>query len=253
MTTALIAAALSLSALSPQGGQAQQPSGSEIVGKMLAHYYGANTATGKIKLTQSMMNHSVVIETTLQFEKPSKLYIKQVQTGKSGQRTWLVTSDGKSFAYDPPSVVISRKPIRLMEAVQQNDKTLDVRDIYRAIVESLGDRSAPLDVVIGRREDLEFLQHQLATVRYAGRDKVGETEVNVITGDWREYGAAPVSGTYQMLITDAGELKRYARKETLAVAMGNGQSLPPQDVLTVWDVDVQVNGKPDPALFKVVR
>jgi hypothetical protein len=248
MTAALFATTLLLSA--PQG---QQPSAAELVGKTFAHYNSAQSATGKIRMTQTMMNHSVVIDTELQFERPSKLYIKQVQSSKAGSKTWLVTSDGKNFSYDPPAVVITRTTTRLMEAIEQNGRTLDYRDVYRAAVDSLGDRSAPLDVVIGRREDLDFFRNQLATVKYAGKERVGDTDVHVVTGDWREYGRAPVSGTYQMLITDAGELKRYARKETLAVNVGGGQSLPPQDVLTIWDVDVKVNGKPDAALFKVIR
>jgi len=72
---------------------------------------------------------------------------------------------------------------------------------------------------------------------------------HVIGGDWRQYADAPVSGKYQVVITNDGELVRYVRKETVAGPPG----VAPIDVTTIWDVDLKLNGKVDPSYFKFTK
>lgn len=244
----MIATLLSSLVLSQAAAQDAQPSAAQIVGKMLAYYNDAKSMTGTITMTQSMMNQSTIYDSILQFELPSKLYLKQ--THRATGRTTLVTSDGRAFSYNLPKHLqnLGGKDERLLEAVQQGGRALKVRDIYRASVESLADRSVPLDIAIGHPEDLKFIRSQWSTVAYQGKDKIGEESVHVIGGRWREYGDAPPSGTYKLVINEKHELRRYILHEALGVP---GQGV--QEVVTVWEVKLAKDGKPDVNAFRVVR
>lgn len=225
-------------------------SASGLVSNMLGRYADAKSMTGTIRFTQSAQRSSVSIETTLQFEKPSKLFIRQ-QLRSSEPMTWLVVSDGSQFSYNTPENLPGAANLpRLVEQVEQNGVKLDTKGIYKAAASSIGDRSAPLDIVIGHPEDLKGLTYQWATLEYRGRVQLGDETVDLIAGRWRPYGTAPAHGTYEMYLTPSGELRRYVVVETVSAGPENPQML---EVRSVWDVRVAINGKPDPALFKVVR
>ncbi len=239
---ALVAAVV----LAPQGS----PKGAELISKMFAYYNDAKTFAGTIQMTQAMMGQTTAYDTIVQFELPSKLFIKQVQ--KVTGRVYLVTSDGKQFSYDVPRALeesgISKPRERLLENVVQGSLTHQVRDIYRVAVAGLPDRSMPLDVAIGQLGDLKFIRDQWATVKYDGTVDWNGEKAHSISGAWREYGEADVSSTYNLLLTSEGELLRYSIKDRLS-APGQG----PQDVVTTWLVRFEKNAKVDPTLFKVVR
>lgn len=232
----------------------------ELIGKMLRYYDAAQTLTGTIRFVQSVGDVSVSIETTLQYEKPSKLFIRQDRRS-SEPRTFLVTSDGKFFSYDLPENRLAAPGERLYEPVVQAGRSLGYRDIYAVASRSLGDRSAALDIAIARTEDLKFIRGQWATVEYAPEQP--GSGMKVVTGDWRAYASAPVSGRYSMWITESGELKRYAQREVIqpeaTVLDERFRERPaqlnvgPQQVNSVWEVDLKVNGEPDAKLFKVVK
>jgi hypothetical protein len=246
MLTAFVALALATPAL-PQD---QGFDGPALISKMLAYYSSAKTMTGTITQTVKVGNASeVALVTTLQFEKPSKLYLRQ-QKKAGNRRVWLTVSNGKEFSYNPPSLGLSIDDPnrRLLEPVVENNVTKYVKDIYVAAASGLGDRSAPLDIAIGRNEDLRFLRDQWQTVEYKGTTDYEDLQVHVILGQWRQYGNVPASGQYRMFITDGGELKQFARSETLQ--NDAGQTMP---VFTTWDVKLVKNGKVDPALFAKVK
>lgn len=241
---------LSLVASAAWSQDAAQPSPSALITRMLSFYSNAQTLTGNIRFTQTAQNTSVTIETVLQVERPSRLYIRQVLRS-SEPATWLVVSDGKEFSYNTPSNLPGHVNLpRLVEKVSQNGETLDTRSIYKAGVTSIGDRSAPLDIAIGHPDDLKSLTYQWATLEYRGRRKLGDEEVDVIGGRWRPYGQAPANGEFEMYMLPTGELRRYAILESVSPQGANGAVF---EVRSIWDVQIKVNGKPDPTLFRVVR
>lgn len=229
---------------------------SEIVGKMLARYSNLSSLTGTIKMQQAMRDVKITIDTYVQYQQPSLLYVSQVKTGKTMDK-WLVTSDGKYFSYDTPETMKTsrdRTYPRLVEPVDHGTSKLDYQLIYKASSASIGDRSAPLDIAINNIYDLQFLRGQWATLKLEGKKQLGDVEVNSITGSWRAYGTALDSGTFQMMITDDGDLKRYAIKQIFSLDTGvPNATLPPTEIVTQWDVDLKPNGQPDTALFKLVR
>lgn len=228
----------------------------DLVSKMLARYHDAKTLSGTVLMTQSAAGRKVYTETSIQYEKPAKLYIKQVLKA-SEPRQWLVTSDGTNFSYDVPNDQRDNnwiKEARLVEMIGAGAAAPSLSEIYRAVTRSLGDRSAALDVAIGRLEDLKFLRGQWKTLDSGPQVEVEGEKLYSIQGLWREYGDAQIhSGTYQMFLNAEGDLRRYEVRVSMRLPLGNGQVSEPQEILTSWDVRFKVNGSVVPELFKLVK
>ncbi len=220
----------------------------QLVSDMIAHYYNARTMSGTIVMTQVSGNKRAVCTTELQFAVPAKLYVRQSLQSAVDQQQWLVTSDGAYFTYDPPTGVEGK---RLIEDCFQNNRQLTVQDIYVAASHSIYDRSTPLDLIIGRIEDLKYRKQQWVTLATLGTTKIGDTDVTVVGGDWREYGKAPVGATYQMMIDGQKQLRRFVMFQKIGTPI-NGR-LVVQDVETDWDINVVKDGPVNDLLFKVIR
>lgn len=222
---------------------AGEPSAAQLVSKMLARYAGAETLSGTIRLTQTAQGASLQIETQVQYRRAQRqLFIRQVRSGAS-PRTWLVVCDGRMFAYDTPVDFDDKPGKRLYERVDAGPSlNLDFGGVYAATSGSLGDRSAPLDLAVGRLEDLKFRRAQWATLAYGPDAPNG---VRVVRGDWREYGNAPPSGQYEMWITPAGDLVRYVQNESVTVPEAR-QTI---TISSTWTVSLEAGAKVDPAVF----
>ena len=234
---------------------AQEPAAPQIVSKMLLHYRDAKSLVGTITMAQRAGNRQASIHTEIQFQLPSKLYILQILNASYGQGRWLVTSNGKLFSYDAPRGVstegrLSPEGKRLVESCQPNGTDIGVRGVYQASVASLGDRSTPLDILMGRTEDLQFRNFQWATVEHQGKSQIGGVTAWTIGGSYREYQKAPISGSYQLVIDEQYRLLRYTEQETIATKV-NGQQIV-QEVITTWDVNVTKDAKTRDDLFKVI-
>ncbi len=204
---------------------------------------------GTIRASALVGNESATVETVFQFDKPSFVYIRQVSSSKDS-RVCVVASDGKRFSYDVPAYLPSSKPgeDRLLEAVNQNGDILTCQEIYAASTASLKDRNMPLDLAFSRSTDLKFRRGQWATHLYLGEDKVRGIDAHVVGGDLREYATAAVGGGYKMWITDAGDLLRY--EEDLTISLGKPRpGVPPQQVATIWDVDIKLNAETNKSLY----
>jgi hypothetical protein len=250
----MIGSLIAVVALIPSG---QGPTAKQLVEKMLGRYFGANTLVGQIKLTVATNAGSASLSTNLQFEKPAKLYLYQqklVSNPDPDQPSrWLVTSDGSMFSYNVPNDKYYSAPgLRLVEPVvnQRAHVTSDYRAIYAAASKSLGDRSMPLDIAISRLDDLKYRRNQWATMSVTGQKDVGGIRAYLVSGDYRDYLGAKVTGKYQMAITEEGDLLQYA--EDTHIAVGEGANTQTVEVINTWDVSLKVNAAVDPALFKVV-
>lgn len=258
--------ALSLAILGAPSAAPAKQTAAELVSKMLAYYQEANTISGTITLTASDGGGQRQLVTSLQYAKPSKLYIRQVKAGGTAMQ-WLVTSDGTEFSYDVPQdlpgYTFNEHSHRLVEPVLQLTgeyvgKTpvkapYGVRQIYAAVAPSIGDRSVPLDVAIGRTEDLRHDNLTWMTVESGGKVTFNGAETNRVFGKWRPYGEASTDtvnspGQYEMLIADDGKLVRYSTFQFIRSPGGTDVTLQ-----LTWDVNLTLNGKPDDSLFKVIR
>lgn len=226
-----------------------QNSGSALVSKMLSKYYGAKSMTGTIDYTATDGQGKAGVKTVFQYQTPGLLYIKQEKWGKSTQ-TWLVTSNGKHFSYNTPDTVdYSTTDKRLVEPLQQGSVLYDYKKVYDiAAAHSLGDRSMPLDVAIGEKEDLKHLSLMWVSATDVGMMKVNNQDVHRISGPWRPYGNANPEGQYEIDVTEDGTLVRYIIQRPYT--MPNGDKI---NITETWDADLKINGTPDPALFKLVN
>ncbi len=179
MMTTLFAAAAILGAQEAP----TQWKGPDLVSRMLTTYHNRRSADGTITLTLRMGNESSRLITDVTYLMPSRLHIFQ-RSERPPIRRSIIVSDGRNFMYSRPN--ISRwEDIKeyLFEPVQAADGRLQlVGDIYAAGTASMLDRSIPLDIVINRRADLEYLRMRLANLTYAGRAKLGNEEMHRVTG-----------------------------------------------------------------------
>jgi hypothetical protein len=262
--------ALSLALLNPAAPAQESASApAKLVSKMLRYYFEAQSLTGTIMYTATDGTGQVQVQTVLQFEKPSRIYLRQNKGGKTPQQ-WLLVSDGKHFAYDPPAQLqndLTGSAPRLVEPVWQVvDKgptgqimgNYSVRQIYAVEAPGLADRSIPLDVAIGRPEDLQHDNLQWMTVTADGQDSINGAPVTKITGKWREYGNQVTDvnyapGQYWMYIANDGKLIRYVVERSIPRDPQHPSFTDTYKLRETWDVDLALNGKPDPNLFKDVR
>lgn len=246
---------LLLAQVSAPAQTAQSPS--VLITKMFAKYAAAETLLGKIRLTQTAGSASVTVDTDLQLERPSKMYLRQARGG-SDPKMWLVTSDGKMFSYGRPEGILYGKD-RYLENVHVQDKVpgLDVqrdifltnKDIYVAVRKSIGDRNAAMDIAVGRSDDLRVLTSQWTAFANYGKFKVNDVEANKILGGYvGEYGQAP-SGSFELYITDDGDLVRYVVRQKMKFPQASQETF---EIVSTWDSVLLVNAKVNPALFEVV-
>ena len=224
-----------------------------LISTAFARYAKAQSIVGQIQLTQTAAGTTLVTKTQLQMEQPNKLYLLQVRGGKT-PRQWLVTSDGKQFSFDRPDNVLG--PKRFVENVHVQDTLRNVnltnQDIYLATLQSLGDvaNNIILDIAFARTEDLRNILDQWPTFRLHGKVKLGETMVYAIVGDYREGKSEPVTGAFELYINDKGDIVRYVLKQTMKYPQVSPE---PISVVSTWDSNLVLNGKPNPALFAVVK
>ncbi|HEY0867518.1 MAG TPA: hypothetical protein VGE01_09070 [Fimbriimonas sp.] len=233
------------------------PSPSALLTKTIARYADAKTVRGTITMSQSAKDKTVRIETVLQTEKPAKVYLKQAQKGGDSD-TCLLTSDGRSFSFDPIQSNVLRMK-RGEEPLVGPDGTpvinvttglpLGLPDIYIAMNDRLVDKNIWLDMVFGEKLHMKSMLQKWASLLYRGRHKVRNVDVHAISGAWRELPTSAPGGDFEIYINDQMEVLRYV--VTQRVAVPNVQD--PIEVQTIWDADLAVDGPVDPALFRVVR
>ena len=126
-----------------------------------------------------------------------------------------------------------------------------VPDVLRLLRSIIGDRSVPLDIAISRIEDLKHDILQWVEPSIQGKESINGTEAAIVKAFWKPYGdwVGPNhekgQGTFQMDIADDGRLIRYVVQQLMSD--GSKQVT----VTSIWDVNLTVNGKPDPNLFRV--
>jgi hypothetical protein len=249
----MLTAFVALVSLSPLQQNPVKPSA--LVGKMLARYSNAPSLKGEILYVQSAAGKSLNGRTVVQYERPSKLYISQ--TIEPSDQPERIVSNGVKFLYSLPTNLatgnMAADPHQaLVENVSQLDprqdkvRNLTIGEIYGIGGGGLSPRPVPLDIAIGRNEDLLLFRSQIASLQDLGPDTVDGKAVRLIGGDWRAYSAAPVSGKYQIALTESGDLIRYVQRELIGDPR---PGMPPIEVISTWIARFEVGGTPDPRLF----
>ena len=225
----------------------QPSSASDLISKMLSRYAGAKTVVGTIEMTQEAKGATVTTETELQYERPSKIYLRQAEHSSQG-RSFLLTSDGRTFSYDPPPDA-PRGKARYTELTTNGYKQLDLKEIYTATRDSIVDPNHMLNIAIGRTGDLKKFIEQIANFHLAGSQKVGDEVIYEIIGKYSLQPGAEASGDFDMYISSDGDFRKLSVRQFFGVA--KHPEIAPIAVTTTWVSTLQVNAKPNQALFTV--
>ena len=222
-----------------------------LITKAFARYAGASSVVGDIRLTQTAQGHSVTVDSQLQYERPSRFFLLQ-RRNSSEPKQWLVTSDGFKFSYDVPEGLLGKS--RYVENINVyfggKPKTLTVGDVYLAANHSLGDRNSVLDIVVARSDDLKYRLSQWPTFSLGQHAHIRNVDAWQIVGEFREADNKPVTASFELYITDDGDIVRYVHREQMKFAQVSADVI---TVVSTWDVNLIVNGKTNPALFRVIQ
>ena len=231
------------------------PTAGDLVSRMFARYYGARSLSGSIRTTQVAGDASVVTETSLVYERPSRIRLAQRQRSSQIDRSGFLVSDGDRFAYTPPSRVQGASPF-LMEPVKPEGRAAQsLGDLYAVVAADLPDRSPVLDALVARTDDLKYFKNQLATWNLAGKETIDGKTANVVEGEWRESEAQRPSGRYRLSLSDDGDLLRYVLTQKFAPPASNSDLKNPiasdtqVTVVTTWNVTIELNAPVKPNAF----
>jgi len=215
----------------------------KLISQAFQHYADATSIGGHIRLTQSAQNVTVRIDTDVAYDLPNLLYIQQIRGGSDPRRT-IIVSDGKHFSYDKPKGTFG--PPRFVEDVQQAAGSQDVKEMYGTSAITLDDRTVT-DIAFARNVDLREVSSQWSNLKYGPKATVRNIEANEVDGEYSETPGKGVTGTFALVISDAGDILQYTVRNRYAVPQHPDQSVV---VTSVWDVDLTVNAKNDPKLYK---
>ena len=218
-----------------------------LIGLAFKKYHDTQSLAGTVRLTQTAQSVTVVIDTQVAYDRPSKVLIRQ-QKGGSQPQNCLAVSDGRYFWYDKPAGVYG--PPRLQEPVAQHQTIQTLDQMYSAASRGLADRSAVLDIIFARNEDLREVKSHWANLHFNGTAQIRNHEVQLIEGDYCAIPGQDPNGAFQIALTDTGELMRYIVKERYAVP---GQESQTVEVTSTWDVNVKLGAVNDPAIYAVRR
>lgn len=250
MLTPLLFAALAVHAQTA----APVPTASGLISKMLARYASAKSLQGTIRTTQTADSATVVTDTTVAYERPSKIWLDQRQHGQELAKSKFIVSNGKQFAYMPPDNVLKVGAANILtELVQPEGRDAQtVGDLYAVVAANLPDRSPVLDTFIARPDDLRYVAAQFAQFRLTGKETIGDKSANAIEGDWRESGDVGVSAKFKLYLTDDGDLVRYVLTQIVGVPSATGVRGVPAEQVTVtttWDANVTIDSAVKPETF----
>ena len=241
------------SAQGTTGEAAPKMTAVKVISNMLAHYHQLQSLTGTINLQveakASTGSVTQGIQTELQFEKPGKLYLRQVKLG-SQPSEWLITSDGETFSYNVPKGLPYSKSKRLVENV--NGKSIP--EIYAASVLSVGDRSAPLGIAMNWNDELRRIVAEWPVCQLMGEVNWQGSKVWKISGKFKDRPDGDQIGDFVLVIDHDGNLLEYQTVQSIATpdAVGHLDAKHPIRLSQTWLVNLQPNGKPAEALFNVV-
>lgn len=237
---------------------AELPSIGSLMTKMMTKYAQAQSLVGKVEAEVRTRGERVRVTTDIQYQRPNLLFVRQIQEYKRREE-FFVVSDGQRFQYtNPLDHLRSRDPFLVESAVQERKEVDDVGkvstrirplgigSIYAAASLSLADRSIPLDMAIGRTEDLQYFRGQLATFEDGGMVEFAGKKARKIYGDWRPFAdAAKNLATYELFITPEGDLVGYRISETFSI---DKQVVP---MVSTWVSDLKPGAEVNRDLFRL--
>ncbi len=211
----------------------QQDPGAGIVSDAIARYYTRTSAHGTILLTVEAGKTRAQIETKLSFIEPNFFAIEQRAIGVDAPPI-IAISDGKTFVYPAPYAETERQKY-VQESVQTRNGPMSIQDMYLISSKFLADRSSALDIIHGRRVDLEFVIKLYRKFKSNGTTVLNGETVRVVNSEARRDPSSEFKGLSAFYINATNDLKRIVYVERVGE---RGNSL---DATYTWDINVEMN------------
>jgi hypothetical protein len=220
-----------------------------LFSRMFALYAKAKTLSSHIRMTQSAMTKTVVIDSELSYERPFKIFFVQKKPGEPSYAPHLI-SDGTKFQYTAPENIDSKRVKDLKELVHTVNGDIAISEMWPEIVPSIekGDDGFVLEAMISRLSSLRTIRSELSSFSNKGKIQYNGKVVNDIEGRWKTAGFGE-EGFFSMYLTDEGDIVRqetrlnYAVSPTWLIQHKLAADAFPDGVkvTTVWDVDTVVD------------
>lgn len=272
----MIASGLALILLAPQGEGT--PSVSDVIVGVTKKYQDAETFAGSVTMTQTVADLKRVVVTTIQAQRPNKLFLTQEwQNPKPGsQSTWTVISDGARWRYDAPQLdkFVNAPPLIEPTAIEESatgvKRVLKFNDFLIGARRSLGDANNPyLEFCMqsageGNATSLRaFINRMQKLSVVPGKLKDG-SEGWVLKGiiQWGIKAAGEVKNigvseeydhiaNFRMTVTKDFEIQKVQEVESVQITP-EGSNVPTQlNISTIWEGEIKPNANLNQGLFKV--
>ena len=225
------------------------PEATKVISKMIARYHDAKRIKGECDTTVTIGEKVVNIKSTIQIERPTKLYLRQ---DVPDQGSYVLTSDGLQFSYQKPLSTprTDRNPgARLVEDIF---KGMRLGEIYHAASESLAERSTPLDLLVSDLPDLQMMRDQWQSMNLTGQVDMNGEQVYRIVGKWRLNKVSPPSANFGIFITADGDLRKYVIDQLPGlVPLARGET--EVRITRETTINVSIDAEIEPKLFTVLR
>lgn len=223
-----------------------------IVSKMIARYHSAKKLNGDFTSNVKVGDKAFSVTTKFQIERPTKLYLQQVVS--TGNKAYVVTSDGKEFSYMKPIDTPLSDKNRFSRLIEDVGPNTTLGEIVRASAHSMPERSAVLDLLVSDLDDLKFLRSQWKTVDTTGKVDLNGEQVYRVVGKWRLDGRSESTANYGMFITEAGDLRKYVIDGTFQLENSEPGAAPLSVRVTrEFLVNATIDGEIDSKLFTVLK
>lgn len=219
---------------------------SAAISEMFKRYTGAEKIWATVKMTLNLSGQTAVVDSALQIERSQKLYLRQIPHYATDKHFTCIC-DGKTATYEMPPAIASFPGQRAYEP--QENQTLE--DVYANSVPSQIDKSPVLDMIVARKQHLEFLKGQWASLAFEKGAAPQAGENYEIVGNYRPYKTSDVSGTFRLVLSPSFDVVSYRVDEKIVIpAPGNNRA---DTMTTIWSADVHIGTLKDPKLFEIPK
>lgn len=221
---------------------------------MIERYQNKLCASGTIVWTVTSPQDSMKVKTDLQYLSPAKVFINQQSIGGAQSKRKFLISDGQRFVYQIKNTdKVHSNSDTFTEPIREprTGKLLTKDEVYIIGAKGLLDNYIPLDIVMGRPDNLAHLDRLIAKgLQDGGRADVNGQTCRVLKGRLStKYDEVP-SIDFTVSISAENDLVQMQTVERYKV--DNGQTVA---ILMTWDVNVKVNDEKavKTSLFKLPK
>lgn len=264
--------------ITQQGDQAAVPTVADIVQGVAKRYLDAESFAGTITKTQTAGEFKRIYVTTLQAQRPNKLFLSQewLQPKPGETSRWTVISDGAQWRYDAPqsekfvNAPPQFEPTAVEESATGVRRVLKFNDFINGARRSLGDPWNPyLQFTMqspgeGNNTSLRAYINRMQKLTVVPRKLKDGSDGWALKGliQWGAKFADKITAVgvseevdrverFEMQLSKDFDIKKVQTVESVRI-VPEGSNVPTDlNISTVWEGDIKLNSDLNQALFRV--